>query len=58
MSDKTIEDIWEVLDSAALELDEQRTINKLLLAYIEADLKKTWEPAAKRLAKKLKEITK
>jgi len=50
--------IHEVLHRTAQVLKEQSEINKLLLAYIEADLEKPWVPAAKRLAKKLKEITK
>lgn len=48
----------KVLQMIAAELEKQKRVNKLLLAYVEADLSKPWEPAAKRLARKLKEITK
>jgi hypothetical protein len=46
---------FERLDALERELKDQQDINELILAYIDADLEKPWEPAARALAAKLRE---
>lgn len=49
--------IFERLDAIEKAQQEQNEMLRLLLAYVDADLGKPWEPAAKALAEKLRKMT-
>lgn len=50
--------IFERLDALEKAQEERNEMLRLLLAYVGADLEKPWEPAAKALAEKLREMIK
>jgi hypothetical protein len=49
---------FERLDAIERAQQDQDELLRLLLAYVDADLEKSWEPAARALAEKLRKMIK